>query len=79
MSWIKFTFHSKSDSGLTSRWSILRTNGVVADGCRALGWVAWYAPWRKYTMFSVEGITFDASCLRDIADFCEQQTREHKS
>ena len=69
MSWIKFEFHSKSDSGLTSRWSIQRANGSSP-----LGWVAWYAPWRKYTLFTVEGIVFDYVCLIEIADFCNKQT-----
>jgi hypothetical protein len=73
VSWIRFTLHGKSDSGLTNRWRIHRINGTDV-----LGVIAWHAPWRKYTMFAVDGTIFDAICLRDIADFCEQQTQEHK-
>ncbi len=35
-----------------------------------LGYVKWYAPWRKYCYFiSYAGLVFDAGCLADIQDF----------
>jgi hypothetical protein len=73
MSWIRFVYFSRSDSGLTSRWKVVRSNGDSV-----LAWIAWYAPWRRYAMHAIEGIVFDATCLREIADFCETETREHK-
>lgn len=40
-----------------------------------LGAVTWYPPWRKMVFEAVEDRIFDAVCLRDIADFCEQHTK----
>lgn len=72
VSWIKFTFHGNSPSGLTKLWMVQRANGDTV-----LAWIAWYAPWRKYTMHTLEGVVFDQACLREIADFCENETRRH--
>ena len=44
-----------------------------------IGSIRWYASWRRYTLCPIEGTVFDAGCLRDIADFCELKTSEHKS
>ena len=48
-----------------------RTSGVV------IGVVKWYNQWRKYCFFPVDAI-FEQNCLRDIADFVELMTVEHK-
>lgn len=50
----------------------------VLSGNVCLGLVKWYAQWRKYCFFPYHGSLYDPSCLRDIADFCELQTRSHK-
>lgn len=58
----------------TRQWSV---------SCRGalLGRVSWYAQWRRYCFWPnvSTNILFDPSCLREIADFCEAQTKEHKA
>ena len=43
-----------------------------------LGWIGWYAPWRKYSFYPEAGTLYEQVCLREIADFCERKTKEHK-
>jgi hypothetical protein len=54
----------------THRW-LVRTAGVAID----LGEVKWFGRWRQYVFFPLHETIFDKSCLRDIADFCEEQTK----
>jgi len=45
-----------------------------------LGFVKWYAPWRKYCLFiDFPGLVFDASCLADIQDFINKLMAERKA
>ena len=39
-----------------------------------LGVIRWHAPWRRY-WFECSG-GFDVACLREIADFIEQQMKQ---
>lgn len=41
-----------------------------------LGRIKWHGPWRKYCFFvaATGEYVFDKNCLREIADFCEEQT-----
>jgi hypothetical protein len=50
-----------------------------------LGEIKWYAPWRQYSFVvdlakfkDVKELVNAASCLRDIANFCEIMTKIHK-
>ena len=43
-----------------------------------IGWVGWYSAWRKYGYFAQPATVYEQICLREIADFCERKTREHK-
>ena len=43
-----------------------------------IGWVGWYPGWRKYSYFARPETVYEQVCLREIADFCERKTREHK-
>lgn len=42
-----------------------------------LGEIKWYPHWRQYTFFPVNAI-FDRHCLREVAEFCESKTMEHR-
>lgn len=44
-----------------------------------LGWIAWYSHWRKYSFTPNGGSVYEEKCLREIADFCEKKTKEHKA
>lgn len=52
----------------TKVWAVL-TNGMP------LGYIQWYAHWRRYTLFPVSGTLWDAGCLREVAKFCEDRTK----
>ena len=44
-----------------------------------IGNIGWFAAWRKYGFFPEEDMVFEEDCLRDIADFIENKTKEHKN
>jgi len=44
-----------------------------------LGYVKWYAPWRKYCFFTAHSdLIFDAGCLTEIKDFIDGLMSERK-
>lgn len=43
-----------------------------------LGDIEWWGRWRCYTFSPSWNSVYEHVCLRDIADFCEEQTRAHK-
>ncbi len=55
----------------TLRWKVLTVDGGL------LGHVQWFARWRCYAFFPDAETVFEKSCLRDLAKFCEQATRDH--
>jgi hypothetical protein len=59
----------------TLRWwvqSIYEPRPVLAD-------IAWFGRWRKYAMYPRPGTVFEEVCLREIAAFCEERTKEHRA
>ncbi len=42
-----------------------------------LGQVKWFKSWRKYAFHPDADRVFDEECLREIATFCELETRGH--
>ena len=44
-----------------------------------LGDIRWYSKWRKYAFYPRADTLFEHECLRDIAAFCEEQTKEKKT
>lgn len=44
-----------------------------------LGWVGWFGKWRKYAFYPKLDTVYEQVCLRDIADFCESATKEHRA
>jgi hypothetical protein len=70
---LEFKLVGESSSGKTLIWDVLNT------GYNWLGRVTWFPQWRKYTFETVSMTVLDPICLRDIADFCEAATEEHRS
>jgi hypothetical protein len=69
--WLKFVELAIPERIKTTVW-------VVESRSRAsLGEVKWFAPWRRYCFYPLSCI-LDASCLREIANFCESETKKHK-
>ncbi len=71
--WIEFKFSHNSESGKTKVWQVIAEDGYVV-----LGGISWFARWRKYTFMPYAGTVFEQDCLRDIAAFCEAETKKHK-
>lgn len=71
MSYIKFV--EVPFEGKTKRWEVQTKDTNVP-----LGRIQWFGPWRKYA-FDPAWIThWDEECLREVADFVEARTKEHK-
>jgi hypothetical protein len=56
----------------TKRWGVYPKN----SGDK-LGMVAWFGRWRKYCFHPWTATVYEQDCLRDIAQFCEDQTKQH--
>lgn len=61
-------------SGKTTVWEVCNTK----EGTR-LGFVKWFGRWRKYAFFPIHERIFEEVCLREIALFCEERTKEHRT
>jgi len=70
---LRFDGIGKSHSGLTLIW------WVMSMGEDHLGNIQWHAPWRRYCFYPTANTIFDNNCLREIADFCAEQTRNHNA
>jgi len=70
--WIEFWF--VKDTGKTKVWEVV----TIGFGPQKLGAVKWFPRWRKYTFAPQPDTVFEEVCLRDIAEFCEVQTKEHR-
>ncbi len=72
---LRFEVRPKLPGRVTHTWA-------VNAGLTTLGDVRWYSHWRRYVFEppspSWAPLVFDASCLRTIADFCEEQSIKHR-
>lgn len=64
----------KSASGLTKVFEVRNKRDPEND---IPGIIKWNGGWRKYVYYSGEAY-YDSQCLRQIADFCDDQTLIHK-
>jgi len=71
-SYIKFEKIGLSSSGKTERWEV-RNEGNIQ-----LGWISWFAAWRRYCFSPAPANIFDFNCLTEIATKCHDLTKEHK-
>ena len=44
----------------------------------SIGIIKWYGPWRKYCFFPLSETVYEQVCLRDIAQFIEEETRRYR-
>lgn len=73
--YIFFRRMGTSESGLTDVYHVIEKGGQTT-----LGRIMWFARWRKYSFEPVTNYrtVYEWICLRDIAEFCEQVTQQHK-
>jgi len=81
MSWVRFDEDGRSASGKTAIWTVASTadKGEQQEQYVGLGKVKWFGAWRRYCFFPAEQTVFEQDCLRDIANFCEQQTKKRRA
>ena len=72
--WVRFPVVGPSASGRTTMWSVETVEGGVV-----LGYVKWYGPWRCYAFYPEAATLYERRCLRDIADFCEAESKAQLS
>lgn len=44
-----------------------------------LGTINWYARWVQYVFEPTSETIYTPKCLKDIAEFCETETKKHKA
>lgn len=71
---VRFEFLEMSSSGKTKVWEVQTTENNLT-----LGYIRWFGSWRRYAFFPNFKSVFEWTCLRDIANFCEEKTREHRT
>jgi hypothetical protein len=49
------------------------------DNAYDLGFVQWYAPWRRYTFMPEPNTVFEPVCLGDIANFIKYLMHQRKN
>jgi hypothetical protein len=69
--WIEFVEIDRKPK--TVVWAVMSK-----DTASHVGFVQWHGPWRKYCFFPEFNTIFEWDCMRSIAEFCEQKTKEHR-
>jgi hypothetical protein len=72
--YILFELYALSPSGTTKVW-LVRTK---KDRSERLGYIKWFGRWRCYAFFPEYNAVFEKKCLREIADFIEDRTRDQR-
>ena len=70
--WIQFQVIR--NTGKTFVWRIAAKD----HGPTMLGDIKWFGRWRRYAFFPLSDTVYEHECLRDIANFCEEQTSLHR-
>jgi hypothetical protein len=71
---IAFVPNGPSSTGKTFTWTV-----EPKDGGSTLGDVKWFSRWRKYSLYPAPRCLFEQTCLREIAEFIEDRTREQRT
>jgi len=69
--YIVFVDAGYSSSGKTKIWDV----ATKEDSEDLLGEVRWFGAWRCYAFYPFDKTVYEKTCLRDISDFCEEQTQ----
>ena len=64
--WLRFHLQPQAPNRKTSRWTVYATEGGAV-----LGTVEWYTAWRQYVFVPESECLFNRTCLRDLAQFCD--------
>lgn len=67
--YIDFRLHAVSPSGKTKTWKVQNRENLTI-----LGTISWFGRWRKYVFEPLADMVFEETCMRDIAQFIQQET-----
>ena len=59
----------------TNEYEVTEKHNVRAT----LGYIRWFARWRKYAFSPITNTVFEETCLREIAQFVEEETQAHRA
>jgi len=76
--WIEFEYYVPKPGQKTSLW-VIKTRPRVPGCGLAIGLVKWHPAWRKYAFFPVVDTVWEEDCLKEVAEFVEEETRKHKN
>lgn len=68
------TFKEGEPNENTKRWNVL-----TKDESIVLGEIKWFSRWYCYSFFPANDTLFEKTCLRDIANFCEEETKKKRA
>ncbi len=74
MSYLSFEDRGTTPSGKTRRWVVLNSVSGVT-----LGWIRWFSNFRKYAFSPLSNTVYDACCLKELGEFVDTRTKEHKA
>jgi hypothetical protein len=79
--WIQFVDEGATATGKTRVFRVETYADLIgaADEPVILGAVKWFGRWRRYAFFPGAQTVYEATCLREIADFCADQTTHRRS
>lgn len=72
MTRISFQIEERQQGRKTDLWRVWDLQKA-----RYLGEIAWIKSGRRYGFHQMSDATIDSDCLREIATFCELETRRH--
>lgn len=72
--WVSFNLEERRRGARTDVWHVWNLRNPPSH----LGVVKWWTPWRRYCFFAEALTVFEQDCLRDLAQFVEQQTVQHR-
>ncbi len=77
MSYIIFVAAEIPKRQKTLRWWVIpKDSHICAES--AIGDIKWFGGWRAYCFFPRAHCVFEQICMREISDFIEARTKEHK-
>ena len=76
--WFKSSHLIVEDKGPWRPKAKTRRYNVYTLKHALLGNILWYGAWRQYTYFPLDSTLYSHDCLRELAEFCQYLTEEHK-
>ena len=76
--WIHFEPVPVGPDRKTSVWNVVTTGSEKEVGGLVLGKISWWGAWRKYAFFPQANTLYEQTCLRNIAQFIEEQTQNRR-